>query len=263
MRNPLDRGPRDRGGGRDMLKGRDTGYIYRRLFHYLSRHKLLLVLAAILTVVSSVLAINGTSLAGSAIGAIAGEGDRSVFYYLILMAVFYILSFAISYALALIMTHIAQRIAAKMRNDVYDSLSRLPVGYFDNKQAGEIVSTVTYDVNTVDESLSHDFIEIIASISTVIYSFILMIIISPILVLVFCITIPLSILFTSIVTKIVRPLFRKRSASLGELNGYVEEMVAGQRTIRVYGAEDAVIEGFDKRNGNAKDAYVKAEAAYA
>ncbi len=260
MRNPLDRGPRDRGGGRDLLKGRDTRYIYGRLLYYLSHHKLLLLLAAVLTVVSSVLAINGTSLAGSAIGAIAGEGDRGVPYYLVLMAVFYLLSFVISYALALVMTHIAQRIAARMRNDVYDSLVRLPVGYFDIKQAGEIVSTVTYDVNTVDESLSHDFLQIISSLSTVIYSFVLMLFISPMLILVFVVTIPLSILMTTVIARVVRPLFRKRSASLGELNGYIEEMIAGQRVIRTYGRESAVIDRFDDYNERASAAYIRAEA---
>lgn len=260
MRNPLDRGPRDRGGGRDMLKGRDTHYIYRRLLHYLSHHKLLLLLAAVLTVVSSALAINGTSLAGSAIGAIAGEGEHSVIYYLLLMAVFYILSFAISYALALVMTHIAQRIAARMRNDVYDSLVRLPVSYFDKKQAGEIVSTVTYDVNTVDESLSHDFLQIISSVSTVIYSFVLMLFISPILILVFVVTIPLSIIMTTVIARIVRPLFRKRSESLGELNGYIEEMIAGQKVIKTYGVEGAVTERFDGYNKRATEAYIRAEA---
>ncbi len=260
MRNPLDRGPRDRGGGKDLLRGHDTGYIYKRLFSYLSRHKLLLLLATVLTVVSSALSIRGTSLAGSAIGAIAGEGEKSVYYYLILMVVFYIVSFVISYALALVMTHIAQRIAARMRNDVYDSLVRLPVGYFDKKQAGEIVSTVTYDVNTVDESLSHDFLQIISSVATVIYSFILMLFISPILILVFIVTIPLSIFSTSFIAKRVRPLFRKRSASLGELNGYIEEMIAGQKVIRTYGAEPAVTDGFDKYNKSATDAYVRAEA---
>lgn len=260
MRNPLDRGPRNRGGGKDLLRGHDVKYIYKRLFSYLSRHKLLLILASLLTVASSALSITGTSLAGSAIGAIAGEGEHSVFIYIGLMVVFYLLSFVISYVLALVMTRIAQRIAERMRGDIYSSLVKLPVGFFDKKQAGEIVSTVSYDVNTVDESLSHDFIEIIASLSTVIYSFVLMLFISPVLVMVFCVTIPLSILFTSIVTRIVRPLFRKRSASLGELNGYVEEMVAGQKTIRVYGAEDSVIEGFDKRNENARNAYIKAEA---
>ena len=176
------------------------------------------------------------------------------------MLLFYLLSFAISYSLALVMTKIAQRIAERMRDDIYSSLVELPVGFFDKKQAGEIVSTVSYDVNTVDESLSHDFIEIISSLSTIIYSFVLMVIISPVLVLVFCLTIPLSVLFTSIITKIVRPLFRRRSASLGDLNGFIEEMAAGQRTIRVYGAEGAVVSDFDSLNEAARDAYVKAEA---
>ncbi len=260
MRNPLDRGGKQSGAGRDQLRGHDVKYIYIRLWSYLSRHKLLLGIAVLLTILSSALGITGTSLAGSAIGAIAGEGEGRVFVYLGLMFLFYVASFVISYALALIMTRVAQRISDRMRRDIYDSLVTLPVGFFDRKQAGEIVSTVSYDVNTVDETLSHDFLQIISSISTVIYSFVLMLFISPILILVFCITIPLSILFTTVITRIVRPLFRRRSAAFGELNGYIEEMVAGQKTIKTYGREESVIRDFEELNRSASAAYIRAEA---
>jgi ATP-binding cassette subfamily B protein len=147
-----------------------------------------------------------------------------------------------------------------MRTDVYNNLVKLPVSFFDKKQAGEIVSTISYDINTINETLSNDFVQIVSSIVTVIYSFVLMLTVSPILVLVFALTIPMSIIFTNVIGKIVRPLFRNRSRALGEMNGYVEEMIAGHKTIKTYGAEDAVIEGFDIKNRSAADAYTKAEA---
>ncbi len=260
MKNPTEFGPKGRSGGRDMLAGRDMKYIYGRLWGYLSHHKLSFALALILTVVSGILGITGTSIAGDAIGAISGEGERSVWVYLIIMVILYTLSTVISYFLSVLMIRISQKISAKMRTDVYNNLIKLPVRYFDNKQAGEIVSTVTYDINTVGESLANDFVQIISSITTVVYSFILMLTVSPVLVLVFAVTIPLSVIFTSVIGKIVRPLFRRRSATLGAMNGYVEEMIAAHKTIKVYSAEDAIIRGFDEKNSAASEAYTRAEA---
>ena len=260
MKDPSSFGPKGRSGGKDLLKGHDIKYIYSRLWGYLSHHKLTLALAILLTFVSSMLGITGTSLAGSAIGAIAGDSEKDVFYYLFLMVICYAVSAAVSYVHSLIMIRISQKMATKMRADVYDKLITLPVGFFDSKQTGEIVSTVSYDINTVNESVSGDFVQIISSIVTVVYSFVLMLFVSRTLIVVFLVTIPLSIIFTNVIGKIVRPLFRKRSASLGEMNGYVEEMIAGHKTIKIYGVEESVIRGFDEKNKAASDAYTKAEA---
>lgn len=260
MKNPTEFKQKGSNLGGDALKGRDIKYIYRGLWKYLSHYKLLLLAAMLLTIVSSVLGITGTSLAGSAIGAIAGEGDKNVFEHLIYMVICYFLSAVISYLLSLLMIALSQRMVAKMRTDVYNRLIKLPVGFFDRKQAGELVSTITYDINTVNESLSNDFLQIVNSLATVIYSFIIMLTVSPLLVLVFVITIPMSIIFTRVISKIVRPLFRNRSATLGEMNGYIEEMIAGHKTIKTYGAEEAVIRGFDEKNNAASLAYTRAEA---
>ena len=252
--------PRGMSGGRDLLRGHDMKYIYSRLWRYLSHHKLLFAAATILTVLSGVFSITGTSLAGSAIGAIAGEGEHGVFFYVGLMAAFYITSAAVAYIRSVIMMTLTQKMVAKMRSDVYSSLVELPVGYFDKKQAGEIVSTISYDINTVGEALATDFMQIIMSLVTVVYSFVLMLTVSPTLVLVFAFTIPLSIAITTVIKRIARPLFRKRSASLGELNGYIEEMIAGHKTIKTYGREAEIIEGFNEKNSVASEAYRKAEA---
>ena len=260
MKNPAEFGPKGRSGGKELLKGRDTKYIYTRLWQYLSHYKYLLIIAVLLSAASAVLGITGTSLAGSAIGAISGESEHHVFYYLVLMIILYAISTLISYLLSVLMISLSQKIVSKMRIDVYNKLVKLPVGFFDRKQAGEIVSTISYDINTVNESLSNDFLQIVSSVVTVVYSFVLMLIVSPLLILVFVVTIPMSIIFTKVIGGIVRPIFRKRSTTLGEMNGYVEEMIAGHKTIKTYGAESAVIRGFDEKNDAAAQAYTRAEA---
>ena len=252
--------PKDSAGKKRQGKPKDYKYVYKRLWQYLSSHRLLLLLALVLTVASGALGINGTALAGEAIGAIADGDEGRVYYHLLLMVIFYTLSTLSAYVLSVIMIYISHKMSEKMRTDVYNKLVNLPVSFFDNKQTGEIVSTVTYDVNTVNESLSTDFMQVISSLVTVVYSFLLMLFVSPILILVFVITIPLSLLFTRYISRRVRPLFRKRSAALADMNGYVEEMIKGHKTIKIYGREEAVISGFEEKNEAARYAYTVAEA---
>ena len=147
-----------------------------------------------------------------------------------------------------------------MRRDVFNKLTQLPVGYFDRIQTGDIISTITYDIDTVNQSLSNDLLHILQSIVTVTMALIMMLTIAPPLVVIFAFTIPVTFLLTRWITRRVRPLFRNRSAKLGQLNGFVEEMLSGQKTIRAYGREDAVLERFDEKNDAAVSAYTNAEA---
>ena len=145
-----------------------------------------------------------------------------------------------------------------MRQQVFDRLTLLPVKYFDRHQTGDIVSHISYDIDTVNASLSNDLLQIAASVITVVGSLVMMIAISPALVLVFVVTIPMSVLFTRYMTKKVRPLFHKRSVMLGQLNGFVEEVISGQKTTKAYHQEQTQIGRFDKKNKEAVDAYYNA-----
>lgn len=244
-------------------KPRQTRKTLIRLWGYLFEHKLMLITAFILTIISNLLALLGPTLCGSAIDAIgtkAGAVDfNKVIFYCILMIVFYIVSSVLSYALSVLMIHFSQRIVFRMRQDVFDHLSELPVGYFDRHQTGDIVSRISYDIDVVNASLSNDLLQIATSVITIVGSLIAMIAISPLLVLVFAITIPISIFFTRYMTRKVRPLFRKRSMSLGELNGFVEEIISGQKTTKAYHQEQTMIGRFDEKNDAAVNAYYNAD----
>ena len=240
------------------------GVLLLRLWKYMGRNAFLLVLALVLSLSSSLLALYGPKLSGQAINAIdlgAGKVDmETVLRCAVLMVIFYTLSAGLTYLLNMVMIRLSRTISKQMRHDVFEKLTRLPVGFFDRYQTGDIISTITYDIDTVNTSLSADMLQILQSTVTIIVSFIMMLTIAPKLVLVFVVTIPVTILFTRWLTKRVRPLFRRRSAKLGRLNGFVEEMLSGQKTIRAYAREDAVLEQFDEKNGEAVDAYTKAEA---
>ena len=175
------------------------------------------------------------------------------------MILFYAASSLLTYILTRITIRFSQRVIYQMRKDVFDTLMGLPVGYFDRTQTGDIVSRISYDIDTVNGSLSNDLLQICTSVITVAGSLIMMLMIAPVLVSVFVITIPASIFLTRYMTRRVRPLFRKRSAKLGELNGFSEEIISGQKTIKAYHQEETMIFRFDQKNTEAVDAYYNAD----
>ena len=244
-------------------KPRDRKKVILRLGKYLLQHKWMVLAAVSLTITGNLLALLGPMLSGYAIDAIGvGPGQTNfdlVLFYCGLMLVFYVLSSGLSYLLSVLMVKISQKIVYQMRKDLVDKLLELPVRFFDSHQTGDIISRLSYDIDTVNSSLSNDLLQIAASAITVIGSFIMMLRISPPLILVFVVTVPISVLFIIYRTKKVRPLFRKRSAKLGELNGFVEEIISGQKTTKAYHQEQTMVGRFDQRNNEAVEAYYMAD----
>ena len=243
-----------------------TTLILRRLWKYLYKFKLLLIAALCLTLLSNILALVGPQLSGRAVDAIHGVGDVDfpvVFRCAGLMLLCYILSSAFEWLLSTMLIKLSQKIVFQMRKDVFDRLSTLPVSFFDRHQTGDIISHISYDIDTVNTSLSNDLVQICSSIITVVGSLIMMLRINPPLVLVFVVTVPISILFTRYMSKKVRPLFSRRSARMGELNGYTEESISGHKTIKSYHQEETMNARFAEKNTAGCDAYYKADYASA
>lgn len=246
-----------------MKKKVNRKYIIARLWKYICRYKGLAAAAIFLTITSNVLALIGPALSGEAINAVEpGPGAVDfgrVFFYCAVMAVIYALSALLSYILSRVMIRLSRNIVQRMRKDVFDKLMDLPVGYFDSHHTGDIISRISYDIDTVNASLSNDLLQICTSVITVVGSFIGMLLVSPRLLAVFAVTIPVTIVFTKLRTAKVRPLFRLRSGKLGELNGFSEEIVSGLKTIKAYRREDAMIKRYDAVNEDAAEAYYNAD----
>ena len=246
------------------MEKKKKSWLLRRLWQYLGRNRAMLALALALSIGSSLLSLYGPKLSGRAINAIdlgTGQVDfDTVFRCAIFMAICYACSAGLTYLLNGVMIHLSRTVSRQMRHDIFENLTSLPVGFFDRYQTGDLISILTYDVDTVNQSLSSDLLQILQSVVTVTVSFFMMMSIAPELEIVFFVTIPATILFTRWLAGRVRPLFRKRSGKLGALNGFVEEMLSGQKTIRAYGREEAVLEKFDEKNTEAVDAYTVAEA---
>ena len=235
-----------------------------RLWRYIGKYRLLVVASITLAIISSVLMLIGPKLSGQAINAIdlgAGQVDfPTVWRCAGLMLGAYVLSSVLGYVLSLVMLKLSQSISKQMRHDVFQKLQALPVGFFDRYQAGDIISVVTYDIDTVNRSLSNDLLQILRSAFTVVISLVMMLSIAPKLVAVFLLTIPLTFIVTRYIVTKAKPLFRKRSKKLGEMNGFVEEMLSGQKTLHAYGQEAAVEARFQEKNEEAVKAYTFAEA---
>ncbi len=229
--------------------------ILRRLWKYLTEYKWLLIAALALSLFSNFFSLIGPMLSGKAIDAIepgAGKVDfKTVFFYAGLMLMFYLLSAVMSYILSMLMVQISRNTIYKMRNDVFEHLMKLPVSFYDKNAVGDVLSVLSYDIDNINASLSNDVVHIFTSVITVVFSFTMMLTISPQLITVFIVTIPISILFTRFRSKKVRPLYRERSKNLGLLNGYVEEMTGGLKTIKGYGRENEFHAEFDTYNQNA------------
>ena len=241
--------------------------VFLRLGRYLFHFKGTLVLALFLVVISNLLALVGPALSGRAIDAIRLDPETgkaavdfdTVFFFCGLMAVFYVVSAILSYLLSIVMTHFSQKITRKLRKEVYDKLLTLPVGYYDKLQAGDVISRLSYDVDTINTSLTGDLLQIFTSLITVTGAFLMMLSISWKMLLVFLLTLPLSVFVTIRRTKLVKPLFRRRSAELGRLSGYTEEILGGTGTIRAYGKEKAFSGRYCARNLEAADAAYRAD----
>lgn len=253
---------RNLGGGSFERPTQKTSYIIKRLWKYLSPYRWLLALAAALSIGGNALALIGPKLSGFAIDAIEAEGGvdfAGVFKYAGLMIAFYAASSVISYILANLMIRLSRKAVYSMRRDAFNTLASLPVSFFDTHQTGDVISVISYDIDTINSSLSSDLVQMIASVITVCGSFVMMLSISPHLILVFVVTIPISALFTRFRSKRVRPLYRRRSKKLGELNGFIEEIMSGLKTTKAYSREQVFIDRFDVKNDEAVEANYEAD----
>jgi len=259
----MNRG-KGRNDGSDVVK--DRKQTLKKLWYYLSFYKKRLIIGIILTVLSNTLSLIGPYLTGKMINemVILNNGIaidfQEIFFLGALMISFYLTSAIMNYILSIALVRMSQSVVYKLRADLFNKMTTVSVNYFDTNQTGDIISRMSYDIDTIAGSLSNDVLSLITSAITLVVSFIMMIIVSPLLLLIYFITIPLSFIMTTLLSKIIKKKLRIRNKSLGQLNGFTEEMISAQKTIQSYVQEDAV---FDKYKTLNEDTTVKSyEAGY-
>lgn len=243
-------------------KPKDASKTLRRLISFMSHVKGWLLLALALSLISSLAQLAGPYLIGLIFDILDSSSTTKlaeVAQILIWLIGFYVLSVFLQYSLSILMIMIAQKVIVRMRAAVFEKFTTLSISYFDRYQIGDMLSRISYDIDTINTSLSADVVVLFSSFVTVISAFVIMAGISLPLLSVFIITLPLSIFTTRKLARLTRPLFRKRSAKLGDMNGYIEETISGLKTIKAYAVEPNFIQGFDEKNYEASMAYYEAD----
>jgi ATP-binding cassette subfamily B protein len=177
----------------------------------------------------------------------------------ILLIVLYLLSSIFSYIQGWIMTDVSQKITYRLRRDISEKINRMPLSYFDSKPFGEVLSSVTNDVDTISQTLNQSLTQIVTSLTMVIGILVMMLTISWMLTLVSVVLLPVSIFTISFIVKKSQHFFKEQQYSLGTINGHVEEMYAGHNVMRVFNGEKRSIAKFQKINHEMYDSAWKSQ----
>ena len=249
--------------------GRNPGYqrpkdmkgTFKKLMGYVGKYKGSLVLVAICLLISSAAGVATSYLLKPLLNDYIIPGDfPGLFKMLLVMGGMYLLSSLCSFAYARIMVHVAQHTVAALRQDLFDRLQQLPVSYYDRHQSGDLMSRFTNDIDTVSEMLNSSFASIISNVLTFVGTVVMMIVLNPWLTLITFLFLGLMGLVVKVIGGRSRANFQRQQAALGALNGYIEEMIEGQKVIKVFNHEGQAVERFTALNGDYRDAATAAQA---
>ncbi|MCI7734182.1 MAG: ABC transporter ATP-binding protein/permease [Dysosmobacter sp.] len=228
--------------------------------HYLGRYKAHLVVVVFLLVISSACTVGGSYLIKPLINDYILPGDfPGLARMLCVMAAVYIVGAACSFGYARIMVHVSQNTVARIRADLFEKMQKLPLKYFDTHTHGELMSRYTNDIETVSEALNNSFGSLISCSLNFIGTIAMMLVLSPTLTLITFAMLAVMLVVVKTIGSRSRRYFAAQQKALGEVNGYIEEMIEGQKVIKVFNHESAAKEGFYQRNEAYRQAGTRAQ----
>jgi ATP-binding cassette subfamily B protein len=241
-------------------KPRNAPKVFRRLVSYMAPDRRLLLLIVFLILVSIASGLVGSYMIRPVINnyIIPGHTEGLAGALLALGAV-YITGVAAVYVQYRLLNQTGQRTVARLRIELFAKMERLPLTYFDTHRHGDLMSRYTNDIDRISDALTDSLADILSSGLTLAGIFCLMLYISPVLTLVTLITVPLMFLFARMIVKKSRTCFKAQQESVGALNGYAEEMISGQKVIKVFGREKQVEAGFEAQNLDLKNKSLAAQ----
>ena len=241
-------------------KPKDLRKTLGKLMKYLGRYKLALCLVAVLLVISAACTVGGSYLIKPLINDYILPGDfPGLAKMLMVMAAVYITGAACSFGYARIMVHISQTTVAKIRADLFDKMQTLPLKFFDAHTHGELMSRYTNDIETVSEALNNSFGSLISCTLNFSGTILMMLVLSPPLTLITFGVLGIMLLVVKNIGGRSRRYFAQQQKAVGEVNGYIEEMIEGQKVIKVFNHESAAKEGFYERNEAYRHAGTRAQ----
>lgn len=241
-------------------KPKNTRQTLVRLWHYLSAHKLRLVVVFVMVTLTALLTLVGPYLIGIAIDNYILPRDFSgLFRLLLVMAGVYALTSLCAWLQSYLMINVAQRTVRDLRKDAFDKLEELPLSFFDSRPHGEVMSRLTNDIDLINNVLSMSLTQIFSSIITLVGTLALMFWLSPLLTAISLVTIPIMFIATAIITSHTRRYFSEQQKILGNLNGFIEENISGQKVIKAFVREKEEIKRFERTNTELKAVGVRAQ----
>lgn len=230
-------------------KIKDIKGTIKRLLGYLIEKKINIFVVFILCFITTLISILGTRLNGYTIDKFIKTGDiKGLAFICMILVLMYLVNIFSTYYQNSVMIKISQKVSAKIREELFTALQSLPLKYFDNNSSGDLMSRLTNDVDNINTTLSQSVTQLFSGIINIVGMFIAMILLSPILTLIGMITIPLTFITTKILAKKTQRFFVKQQRELGSLNGYIEEMVSGQKVVLLFSEEERVKEEFSEIN---------------
>ncbi len=247
--------------GHGFQRPKDMKGTLKKLMRYVGRYKAALVLVAVCLILSTVGSVATSYMLKPLLNDYILPGDFSgLLKMLVLMGGLFALSAVCSFAYARIMVHVAQRTVAAIRQDLFDRLQQLPVSYYDRHQSGDLMSRFTNDIDTVSEMLNSSFASIISNVLTFLGTVLMMIILNPWLTLITFGFLALMGVVVKVIGGRSRVNFQRQQAALGAVNGYIEEMIEGQKVIKVFNHEKQAIGRFTTLNDEYRQAATAAQA---
>lgn len=241
------------------LRPNDPVKTIRRLFSYFKYNKILFFGGLFFVILGSAAQIGANGMLSPIIDSLVEYQDKGMFIkYLIIMAVLVIILSLSEYLGSLFMAKLAQRTVHKIREEMFSHMEKLPISYFDTHSHGELMSTFTNDVDMLNQSLEQSVSQIVISIVTVVGTFLMMLVLSSVLTLV--VVFMLIVMFGAVkyVGKRSTKNFRRQQAALADMNGYIEEMISGQKVVKVFNYEERAIDAFNRKNEELRQASTSA-----
>ena len=244
MAGPM--GGRGHGRGRDFKekeKPKDIKATMKKLLRYIGYSKKLFISSIIIILIVTGLNLITPVLQSEALGAITLDENNNInpdkfSLYLVLMIVAYLSVAVFSFFQNYISARLSQETVRKMRNDLFEKFTRLPIKFIDTHSHGDLMSRMTNDVENVSNTISQSISSLVSGIVTIIGTLVIMIVKSWSLTLITLLSTVLTITASTLIMKKMTPLFRRRSSELGDLNGYAEEMITGYKTLAAYSKEE-------------------------
>ncbi|MCR8980653.1 ABC transporter ATP-binding protein [Brevibacillus laterosporus] len=249
--------------GIPVVKPKNSMEALKRLWGYLREQRWSLFLVFFLVLASSGFALMGPLLIGKAIdsmGITTGQVQFPLLAKIVgSLIIVYILGALASWLQTYLMASVSQKTVKSMRKDIFDKVQTLPLRFFDERPRGDLMSRLTNDVENINNTLSQATTQIFSSLITVIGAVGMMLMLSPSLTLVSLIVVPLGLFITKKIAERTRKLFLEQQTELGQLNGYIEEMISGQRVVKAFNREQETIDQFAEKNQRLKKVGAQAQ----